>query len=236
MEKVLSNKLPTLRNQMMKKLMSFQSVLHRGTFTKYMNIVINKNKVSVLKINDELNKIDAPTTTKKISQPKKVKAKIDLNETMKTRQPKVVMKEYYVEVLFKKYNELPKLVNAFKRSLILKIKIPMLTDMDIIGKLVIKVDELFGTWIDYFLTDEDFYELSIRKPIDYLSGFKIRSIESHSEDKTLIRDMITEALYDTNKISMFNPYISTQIDLTASSFGEMMIKRGKKMNVYSTQY
>ena len=29
MEKVLSNKLPTLRNQMMKKLMSFQSVLHR---------------------------------------------------------------------------------------------------------------------------------------------------------------------------------------------------------------
>ena len=63
MEKVLSNKLPTLRNQMMKKLMSFQSVLHRGTFTKYMNIVINKNKVSVLKINDELNKIDAPTTT-----------------------------------------------------------------------------------------------------------------------------------------------------------------------------
>ena len=122
MEKVLSNKLPTLRNQMMKKLMSFQSVLHRGTFTKYMNIVINKNKVSVLKINDELNKIDAPTTTKKISQPKKVKAKIDLNETMKTRQPKVVMKEYYVEVLFKKYNEQLKLVNAFKRSLILKIK------------------------------------------------------------------------------------------------------------------
>ena len=89
MEKVLSNKLPTLRNQMMKKLMSFQSVLHRATFTKYMNIVINKNKVSVLKINDELNKIDAPTTqiTKKISQPKKVKAKIDLNETMKTRAP-----------------------------------------------------------------------------------------------------------------------------------------------------
>ena len=230
MEKVLSNKLPTLRNQMMKKLMSFQSVLHRATFTKYMNIVINKNKVSVLKINDELNKIDAPTTTKKISQPKKVKAKIDLNETMKTRQPKVVMKEYYVEVLFKKYNEKPKLVNAFKRSLILKIKIPMLTDMDIIGKLVIKNGdpELYFTWIDYFLTDEDFYELSIRKPIDYLSGFKIRSIESHSEDKTLIADMITEALYDTNKISMFNPYISTQINLTASSFGEMMIKKGKK--------
>ena len=50
MEKVLSNKLPTLRNQMMKKLMSFQSVLHRATFTKYMNIVINKNKVSVLKM------------------------------------------------------------------------------------------------------------------------------------------------------------------------------------------
>ena len=232
MEKVLSNKLPTLRNQMMKKLMSFQSVLHRGTFTKYMNIVINKNKVSVLKINDELNKIDAPTTTqitKKISQPKKVKAKIDLNEIMKTRQPKVVMKEYYVEVLFKKYNEQLKLVNAFKRSLILKIKIPMLTDMDIIGKLVIKnVDELFGTWIDYFLTDEDFYQLSKVKPISYLSAFKIRSIESHSEDKTLIADMLTEALYDTNKISMFNPYISTQIDLTASSFGEMMIKKGKK--------
>ena len=79
MEKVLSNKLPTLRNQMMKKLMSFQSVLHRGTFTKYMNIVINKNKVSVLKINDELNKIDASTTTqitKKISQPKKLKPKL----------------------------------------------------------------------------------------------------------------------------------------------------------------
>ena len=232
MEKVLSNKLPTLRNQMMKKLMSFQSVLHRATFTKYMNIVINKNKVSVLKINDELNKIDAPTTkiTKKISQPKKVKAKIDLNETMKTRQPKVVMKEYYVEVLFKKYNEKPKLVNAFKRSLILKIKIPMLTDMDIIGKLVFKTGdpELYFTWIDYFLTDEDFYELSIRKPIHYLAAFKIRSIESHSEDKTLIADMITEALYDTNKISMFNPYISTQIDLTASSYGEMMIKKGKK--------
>ena len=96
MEKV-SNKLPTLRNQMMKKLMSFQSVLHRATFTKYMNIVINKNKVSVLKINDELNKIDAPTTTqiiKKIAQPKKIKAKINLNEVMKTRQPKVVMKVY----------------------------------------------------------------------------------------------------------------------------------------------
>ena len=162
-DKKLSNKLPTLRNQMMKKLMSFQSVLHRGTFTKYMNIVINKNKVSVLKINDELNKIDAPTTTqiiKKIAQPKKIKAKIDLNEVMKTRQPKVVMKEYYVEVLFKKYNEQLKLVNAFKRSLILKIKIPMLTDMDIIGKLVIKnVDELFGTWIAYFFKRRGFLSI-----------------------------------------------------------------------------
>ena len=151
---------------------------------------------------------------------------------MKTRQPKVAMKEYYVEVLFKKYNEQLKLVNAFKRSLILKIKIPMLTDTDIIGKLVIKgvkyLDDLFYTWIDYFLTDEDFYQLSKVKPISYLSAFKIRSIESHSEDKTLIADMLTEALFDTNKISMFNPYISTQIDLTASSFGEMMIKKGKK--------
>ena len=51
-DKKLSNKLPTLRNQMMKKLMSFQSVLHQGAFNKYMDIVINKNKSNVLKVND----------------------------------------------------------------------------------------------------------------------------------------------------------------------------------------
>ena len=38
-DKKLSNKLPTLRNQMMKKLMSFQSVLHQGAFNKYMDKV-----------------------------------------------------------------------------------------------------------------------------------------------------------------------------------------------------
>ncbi len=247
MEKNLSNKLPTLRNQMMKKLMSFQSVLHRGTFNKYMDIVINKNKTNVLKVNDELTKIttQTQTKTKKISQAKKVKSKIDLNETMKTRkitQPKVKnitidepkMREYYVEVIFKKIiidndTEKTRLVNAFKRYLILKIKIPMLTDMNIIGRLVLKGNMLlFKQWMEYFMTDEDWMELSKVKPLSYIEGFKIRTIETHSHDKTTIDDMLAEALFKTQKFSMFNPHMTTDVDLTASKFSEMMVKRGKE--------
>ena len=271
-DKKLSNKLPTLRNQMMKKLMSFQSVLHQGAFNKYMDIVINKNKSNVLKVNDVLDamkNIDVKPT-KKFTQPKKTKInlheemktrqpqtnitqpkkqkkqKINLDEIMKTRQPihKIKTSEYFIEVLFKKDNPVEgrALLNAFKRTLILKVTTQMLTDKSIINKLVLdgghrfdmisrnNATTLFLKWMNNFLTDEEFLAFSFTKPLHYIRGFIIKIISNEPYDTSTIDDMMDSALFDVNKFSMFNPYMATSLDMNAKTFNAMMIQQGKKEN------
>ena len=98
---------------------------------------------------------------------------------MKTRQPihKIKTSEYFIEVLFKKDNPVEgrALLNAFKRTLILKVTTQMLTDKSIINKLVLDGDHrfdmisrndattLFLKWMNIFLTDEEFLAFSFRK-------------------------------------------------------------------------
>ena len=260
MEKVLSNKLPTLRNQMMKKLMSFQSVLHRATFTKYMNIVINKNKSNVLKVNDELTKISTPTTqiTKKISQPKKVKAKIDLNETMKTRaptkkiikideEPKLENWNLWVTFYFMKYNEIKEIYEVSPcgapRNLFIIAPLELKTivkksifrNIDAIGipKNAILDDKIFSEWFKYFNSDEDFDTWMDVKPEHYIVGYLIHYAHRQTGNIKMktIRDYTPfedELLQNTAIQTLYNKYIDTELNMDAITLEEMILQKGNK--------